>query len=98
MIVRIVTMEFRPENIEKFKNIFETKKEKIREFPGCQYLELLQSAKEPHIFKTYSHWDSETALDAYRHSDLFAGTWKETKALFSAKAKAISLSRLHSLV
>lgn len=97
MIVRIVTMEFHPQNIESFKNLFELKKEKIRQFPGCQYLELLQGKNNENIFKTYSHWDSEEALDNYRHSELFAGTWKETKALFAERATAISLNRLHSL-
>ena len=99
MIVRIVQMEFKPENVERFKALFVEKKEKIRAFPGCLYLELLQgTAANDVVFSTYSHWESETALNNYRYSELFAETWKETKSLFSAQAKATSFSRLHKLV
>ena len=99
MIVRIVQMEFKPENIESFKALFEKKKEKIRAFPGCLYLELLQgTAANNVVFSTYSHWTSEEALNAYRYSELFAETWKETKSMFAAQAKAISLTRLHQLI
>lgn len=97
MIVRIVTMNFHLENVDTFIALFESKKEKIRNFPGCQYLELLQGETDKHIFKTYSHWDSQEALDNYRHSELFAATWKDTKALFAERASAISLNRLYEL-
>ncbi len=99
MIVRIVKMEFQPDKIESFKAIFEARKKHIRAFPGCQYLELLQgNAANKSVFMTYSYWDSEEDLNNYRYSELFAETWKETKILFSKKAEAISLSKLHSLV
>jgi heme-degrading monooxygenase HmoA len=98
MIVRIVKMEFKKEHVSDFKNLFDNKKEKIRAFPGCQYLELLQGtdAKET-IFMTYSHWKSPEDLENYRYSDLFKETWAETKAMFSKKAEAISTHRLHKL-
>ena len=97
MIVRIVTMQFQSDKIATFKTLFDERKEKIRQFPGCYYLELLQGENDKHIFKTYSHWESEDHLNAYRHSELFAETWKLTKAMFAAKPKAISLQRLHKL-
>jgi len=98
MIIRLVQMTFKQENVIKFKSIFEDKKEHIRAFHGCQYLELLQGQDtKGNVFYTYSHWDSQEDLDNYRHSHLFAETWKETKALFSEKAQAISLDRLHKL-
>ena len=40
MIVRIVKMEFRVEEIETFKAVFEASKANIRTFPGVLYLEL----------------------------------------------------------
>jgi len=99
MIVRIVRMEFQPNKVEDFKNIFEERKAKIRSFPGCQYLELLQGTNaQTNIFTTYSYWDSEEALNEYRYSELFAETWQLTKALFSKKAEATSFHKLHSLV
>ncbi|MBT8232570.1 MAG: antibiotic biosynthesis monooxygenase [Saprospiraceae bacterium] len=98
MIVRIVTMEFKRENIEAFKKVFEEKKERIRSFSGCQYLELLQGTDaRNNIFTTYSHWQSEEDLNNYRYSDLFKETWTETKALFSKKAVATSFTKLHTL-
>lgn len=91
-------MEFRPEEVETFKKIFEEKKSHIRAFPGCNYLELLQGTNaNDSVFMTYSYWESEDDLNNYRYSELFAETWKATKALFSKKAEAISLTKLHTL-
>ncbi len=99
MIVRIVKMEFKPEHVSDFKKLFVDKKEKIRAFPGCQYLELLQGTDaKDNVFMTYSHWNTAQDLENYRYSDLFASTWKETKAMFSKKAEAISTERLHALI
>lgn len=98
MIVRVVKMEFKDEHIETFKKLFEEKKLKIRAFPGCQYLELLQGLDaKKNIFATYSFWASEEDLNNYRYSDLFKETWSETKKLFSKKPEATSFNKLHSL-
>jgi len=98
MIVRIVKMQFKPEHIPTFKNIFEEKKEKIRNFPGCQHLELLQGTEaKNNVFFTYSYWDTEEDLNNYRYSDVFKETWSMTKVLFSAKPEAISTHKLHNL-
>lgn len=91
-------MYFKPEEVDNFKQLFEERKEKIRNFHGCHHLELLQGVSESQtIFFTYSYWDSETDLNNYRYSDLFAETWKLTKQMFSQKAEAISTQKLHSL-
>ena len=98
MIVRIVEMSFKQEHVEDFKLLFDERKEKIRSFPGCLYLELLQGTlAETTTFTTYSHWESEQALENYRYSELFADTWKKTKSMFSDKARAKSYERLHKL-
>lgn len=97
MIVRIVKMTFREEEIETFKQVFEDSKEKIRNFPGVQYLELLQDTEQPHVFCTYSHWNSADDLENYRHSELFKATWAKTKPLFQEKAVAWSSNQIHSL-
>jgi len=57
-------------------------------------LELWRDANTPNIFFTYSFWNSEDDLNAYRHSELFRKTWKETKALFSDKPEAWSVEML----
>ncbi len=98
MIVRIVKMQFKITEVENFKKLFEERKEKIRSFPGCQYLELLQGSEgKKTTFMTYSYWDSETALNNYRYSDLFSDTWSITKKMFASKPEAISCTKLHEL-
>lgn len=90
MIRRIVKMTFQEERVEEFLQLFNTYKQAIRHQPGCQHLELWQDEDHPHIFYTYSLWDSVADLNAYRHSETFAKVWPATKAFFSAKPSAFS--------
>ena len=91
MIVRIVKLSFKPENISSFEHIFEQSKEKIRNFEGCMHLELLQDANNPAQFFTYSYWINQQALENYRNSPFFKATWSKTKLLFNAKPEAWSV-------
>lgn len=91
MIKRIVKLTFRPEEIPTFLNNFEANKDKIRTFEGCEHLELWQAKKNENVFFTYSYWQSETHLNNYRHSELFAGVWAKTKILFADQPQAWSL-------
>ncbi len=91
MIVRVVKMHFRTEEIPSFEALFNERKERIRNFDGCQHLELWQDVNQPEIFFTYSHWDRESDLENYRNSDLFKETWSLTKALFADKPQAWSV-------
>lgn len=97
MIVRIVKMTFRPEEIERFQELFVGWKPRIRSFPGCRHLELLHDMDDPRIFFTYSHWDGPENLEAYRVSDVFASVWPVVKGLFAAPAEAWSVEREHHL-
>ena len=90
MLIRIVRLSFKIEEVSTFLSIFEESKEFIRAFEGCNRLELLQDASDPSIFMTYSWWDNEAALEVYRHSELFKSTWARTKVLFSNKPIAFS--------
>ncbi len=90
MIIRIVRMTFRREEVENFRALFESNKSQIRDFPGCRHLELHQDANNPSIFCTYSHWDRQDDLDNYRKSELFGKVWPATKALFADKPMAFS--------
>lgn len=98
MLVRIVRMTFQEDKVHAFLENFEANKEKIRHFPGCQYLELWRDKKFKNIFMTYSHWDSEEALNQYRDSELFKSVWSYTKTLFSDKPKAFSVEKIDKLV
>lgn len=93
MIVRIVQMSFRENEVNNFLALFEERKALIRGFEGCTYLELWQDAHKPYIFFTYSHWQSEQHLDHYRFSELFKDTWARTKALFADKPQAWSVTQ-----
>ncbi|GAB5555385.1 MAG: putative quinol monooxygenase [Saprospiraceae bacterium] len=91
MIRRIVKMTFKPSACSDFLVLFESKKNAIRSFPGCQHLELWRTTENGNIFMTYSHWHSAADLEAYRHSALFQSTWAATKVLFSDRPEAWSL-------
>jgi len=91
MLTRIVQMTFEPENIPSFEQIFRESSEQIRAFPGCLRLELLQDLSNPVVFFTYSIWESEAHLEAYRNSEFFRQVWAKTRQLFARKARAWSL-------
>ncbi len=88
MIKRLVKLTFQSDKTDDFITIFEDSKHLIRQRNGCQHLELLRDATTPHVFFTLSFWDDETALNAYRDSDLFKTTWAKTKILFSDRAQS----------
>ena len=90
-------MHFRPEECDAFREIFDSSKDQIRHFPGCHALSLHNEAGMPEVFFTYSLWQSEAHLDAYRHSELFQGTWKKTKALFADRPLAWSMEELEAV-
>jgi quinol monooxygenase YgiN len=91
MLIRIVRMQFESEKVENFLENFNKNKEKIRNFEGCEHLELWQDAENLCIFCTFSHWQSEEYLEKYRNSELFKEVWAFTKTLFSEKPQAFSV-------
>jgi quinol monooxygenase YgiN len=90
MIIRIVKMRFREEEVAAFKTFFKQVHGSIRQFPGCMHLELWQDTKDPCVFSTYSHWQSEEDLENYRHSALFLSFWRVAKPKFAEPALAWS--------
>ena len=97
MLVRIVKLSLEDKHISTFLENFEKQKHHIRDFEGCQFLELYNDKHAKNIFFTYSYWDNEDALNNYRHSDLFTGIWAVTKPMFNAKPEAWSVDKLESL-
>ncbi len=94
MIKRIVKMSFQPDKVEDFKLIFKTNWKLIAGFEGCSHVELLQDKLQQNIFFTYSHWENEDHLNAYRDSELFKNVWSKTKVLFNEKPQAWSVDEL----
>ncbi len=90
-------MEFEPEKLGEFHEIFDATKHLIRAFPGCLHLELHQDARHPEVRYTFSMWESEEALNAYRASELFGSVWPKTKTLFKGKPLAYSLIKLQEV-
>ena len=97
MLVRIVKMSFDPSKIDLFLANFELVKNQIRNFNGCNFLELYREKNDSNIFFTYSYWDNEVALNNYRNSELFEKVWAETKILFNDKPQAWSVDKIVSL-
>ena len=93
-IVRIVKMTFDPEHLDRFMSIFAERQSTIKNFEGCQHLELWQDEKDPCICFTYSIWLDEHHLNAYRFSPFFKETWTLTKALFTEKAEAWTTKKI----
>ena len=90
MLIRIVRMTFKPEEVDAFLKLFNETKSKIRHFPGCQQLSLMKDYNADNIYSTYSIWEHEDALNAYRNSPLFGEVWKATKAKFAERPIAFS--------
>ena len=97
MLVRIVKMSFEASKIDEFLANFDANKIHIRNFEGCEYLELYRDKQNTNIFFTYSYWNSHEDLEAYRQSDLFKKVWAKTKVLFDGKPKAWSVEKIVSL-
>ena len=91
MLIRIVRMEFEPEKISDFLEIFEHSAPRIRAFEGCQQVQLKRDPQLSTVYYTHSIWHSETHLNEYRNSPFFRETWQKTKQLFSGKPQAYSL-------
>jgi heme-degrading monooxygenase HmoA len=94
MIIRIVKMHFRTEETDNFLALFESVKDKIAQCEGCYGVDLLRDINDNSVMFTYSRWSSEAHLNQYRSSELFAVTWKNTKAKFASKAEAWSVEQV----
>ncbi|MDC6364439.1 MULTISPECIES: putative quinol monooxygenase [Flavobacteriaceae] len=96
MLIRIVKLTFKPENIPSFEQIFEESRDQIATFQGCQFVELYQDLNNPAVFFTYSFWQKESDLENYRASDFFKEVWSNTKKLFAEKPEAWSVTKKNS--
>jgi quinol monooxygenase YgiN len=92
LLIRVVRMTFQEDKVPAFLEIFKASRDKIRAFEGCRSVELWQDYHQAHVYSTYSHWDSEEALNNYRKSELFGSVWKPTKALFAEPAQTFSFT------
>lgn len=97
MIIRLVKMTFRADEVARFQALFEGWRHRIIAFPGCRHLQLLHDVRDPRVFFTYSEWDGPEDLEAYRRSDVFASVWPVVKVAFDAPAEAWTVEREHRM-
>jgi (4S)-4-hydroxy-5-phosphonooxypentane-2,3-dione isomerase len=97
MIIRIVKLTMKPEEVATFKSYFATVCETIRHQPGCNLLQAWQDIHNPEIFFTYSLWDKEDDLNTYRDSAFFGVFWKTVKPWFAAKAEVWTFDKIVDL-
>ncbi len=97
MLIRVVRMYFKEENVQDFLEIFNESKDRIRNFEGCLKLDLLQDINQEHILTTYSYWRDKKSLDNYRHSAFFMENWAQMKKLFDHKPVAFSCIKLEEV-
>jgi quinol monooxygenase YgiN len=97
MINRIVCMSFDPSKTAEFVKIFNESKELIAASQGCLSLSLMQDTNDLNVFFTFSKWESENDLNAYRKSDVFVSIWRRTKVLFNERPMAWSVNTLQDV-
>lgn len=93
-LTRIVRLTLAPEKMGEFMEMFTAINSKIRSSKGCLHLELLQDTTYANIVTTYSIWEDESALNAYRNSELFGQVWSKTKTMFAAPPTAFSYKQI----
>ncbi|WP_066757816.1 putative quinol monooxygenase [Crocinitomix algicola] len=89
-IQRIVKMTFKEEHCMDFENYFESIKDKVAGQPGCSGVKLLKDVAENGVYFTYSYWQSQSDLNAYRNTSLFGAVWPKVKKWFADKPEAWS--------
>ena len=96
MITRIVRMTISPDKVDQFRNYFNNSCQLIRGTSGCTHLELYCDATADNVMITFSKWQDENALNAYRNSSLFKETWALVKPLFIEKPFVFSMKEVDS--
>ena len=92
-MIRIVHLSIKQGYENVFIQLFEESKQFILS-SGCEHVSLLQDNHDTNKFATYSVWDTEEALNAYRASEAFGHIWKTTKAMLQEKPIAQSFSTI----
>ena len=85
MITRIVQLPIDPRsNEEVFIRLFDKYKAEIAGAEGCLGVKML---RDDQFFFTYSRWESEGHLNAYRHSKVFEECGHRQKPYFRASQR-----------
>src|SRR6266436_1990635 len=92
-IIRLIHIKIDPSETENAMRVWKTQCAPlmIRQ-KGCISEKLLR-CREAHEFISYSEWDSEAAIEAYRGSDAHKEIVRHTRGLKGAKAEVRSEER-----
>lgn len=86
-------MHFTEAGVGEFLEIFRNNMAGIRDFEGCNHLELMKDIDDPLTYTTLSYWKDAESLEKYRKSELFGGVWGSVKTLFSERSQAFTLEK-----
>jgi quinol monooxygenase YgiN len=95
MITRIVMLNFQPDRVDEFLEIFNQNKQVLAKSDGCIRLEIFKSTGHTDTYVTISNWQSEEHLEMYRQSELFKEIWSKVKPFFNNKAQVWTLNTLN---
>ena len=88
-LTRIVKLSISSSKHLSFEQFFGENKKIILSFKGCKHVELLKSSGD--VYFTYSIWDDETSLNAYRNSIPFEKNLDQNKTFFFLKTRSMEL-------
>lgn len=94
MILRLVKLDLIEGKDKTFIEIFKESKPFIESMKGCLGVKLKKDINNPGVYFTYSFWESENDLNAYRNTQKFKQIWGRTKLLFQNKAEAWSIEEI----
>ena len=93
-VIRLIHIEIDPSEVENAVRVWKTECAPLMiGQKGCISEKLLR-CKEAHEFISYSEWDSEADIEAYRNSDAHREIVRHARGLKGAKA----VVKLYSLV
>jgi len=93
-IIRLIHIKIDPSETENAVRVWKTECAPLMiQQKGCISEKLLR-CREAHEFISYSEWDSEAAIEAYRNSDAHKEIVRHTRGLKGAKAEV----KLYELV
>ena len=97
MVIRIVELHIQKDKLENVKLLLAEVAPKVRGMAGCTHLNILEDLYNSGHITTYSYWETEADLNAYRNSEVFKTFWAAIKPLFELPARAWSSDSLHYL-
>ena len=96
MVIRIVSLKCKPEDVDAFRLVLRNSFPRVRQFPGCLALQIVNDIADPTSFFTLSTWRDVDALEAYRTSPLFEQVWPRIKAFLREAAWASTCQEIES--